>query len=318
MNKICLYCKKDFDVKPSRWERTKYCSMECRKLDNSRRLICENCGTEKRVQLTKYNKIINGVQKHFFCSKECRLSYERPSIIELQSMFEKKGYVLLTQNYSNAREKLEYKCKKHADKGSQYISYYNFKTGYGCKYCGFVSMSLKRRNNFEKIHNAFQKAGLDLLEQEYQNSSVPMAYICKQHPDVGIQYKSYSNVLNAIGCPYCNISKGEHKIYGYLKDNFIIFETQKKFKDLLGVGGGNLSYDFFVPKQNLLIEYQGEYHDGTAGNQSLEQYNIQKEHDKRKRDYAKNNGYVLLEVWYYENIEEKLNQYFKNNNLIYA
>ncbi len=318
MNKICLYCKKEFKVQPCRWERTKYCSMECRRLDKSRQLICENCGIIKDVQPTKYSKIIDGTQKHFFCSKQCRLEYERPTITELQNMFKEKGYTLITQEYNNARDKLEYICQKHIDKGSQFISYYNFKTGYGCRYCGFDSTASKKRNGFEKIHDAFQKAGLDLLEQEYVNSSTPMAYICKTHFDMGIQYKSYSNVLYALGCPYCNTSKGEYKICEYLKENLFDFETQKKFKNLLGVGGGHLSYDFFIPERNLLIEYQGEYHDGTVEFQTREQYAVQKEHDKRKREYAQNNNYNLLEIWYYENIEEKLNQYFANNNLIYA
>ena len=36
----------------------------------------------------------------------------------------------------------------------------------------------------------------------------------------------------------------------------------------------------------------------------------QKEHDKRKRDYAEVNGYKLLEIWYYDydRIEEILNK----------
>ena len=41
-----------------------------------------------------------------------------------------------------------------------------------------------------------------------------------------------------------------------------------------------------------------------------EQFKIQQEHDKRKRDYAEANGYKLLEIWYYDydRIEEILNK----------
>ena len=68
-----------------------------------------------------------------------------------------------------------------------------------------------------------------------------------------------------------------------------------------------LSYDFYLPKYNLLIEYQGNYHDGTVNKevQSDEKFNRQQEHDKRKREYAKKNNIKLLEIWYwdFDNIE---------------
>ena len=85
---------------------------------------------------------------------------------------------------------------------------------------------------------------------------------------------------------------------------------QKKYKDLTGVNSGLLSYDFYIPQKNILIEYQGEYHDGTAGNQTNEEFIIQQEHDRRKRQYAKDHNIKLLEIWYwdFDNIEEILSR----------
>ena len=51
------------------------------------------------------------------------------------------------------------------------------------------------------------------------------------------------------------MSKGEKLIAKYLEDNRIHFFTQKKFNDLCGVNGKLLSYDFFIPDGNLLIEF---------------------------------------------------------------
>ena len=58
----------------------------------------------------------------------------------------------------------------------------------------------------------------------------------------------------------------------------------------------------------MLIECQGEFHDGTAYHQTQEGYLIQQEHDKRKQEYAKIHKIKLLEIWYwdYENINEIL------------
>ena len=57
-----------------------------------------------------------------------------------------------------------------------------------------------------------------------------------------------------------------------------------------------------MPKHNILIECQGEQHERPieyfGGD---EQFKIQQEHDKRKREYADSNNYDFLEIWYYQN-----------------
>lgn len=101
---------------------------------------------------------------------------------------------------------------------------------------------------------------------------------------------TYSNVLKE-GCPHCRKSKGELAISSYLRENHIAFVPYKKFDNLLGVRGGRLSYDFYLPDYNMLIEYQGEFHDGTANIQTEEDFKIQSEHDRRKAEYARENNY---------------------------
>jgi hypothetical protein len=99
-------------------------------------------------------------------------------------------------------------------------------------------------------------------------------------------------------CPYCNNSKGETKIEEYFKSINIEFEPQKSYKNLLGTGNKPLRYDFYLPIYNLLIEYQGEFHDGNVGKkaQPLSKLKIQQEHDRRKREYALYNNINLLEM----------------------
>ena len=109
----------------------------------------------------------------------------------------------------------------------------------------------------------------------------------------------------------CLRSGGEYNIIQWLEKNNIEYESQKKFPNLVGINGGNLSYDFYLPTYNLLIEAQGQQHitpKELFGGE--EQFQKQQEHDKRKRDYAEANGYKLLEIWYYDydRIEEILNR----------
>jgi very-short-patch-repair endonuclease len=75
--------------------------------------------------------------------------------------------------------------------------------------------------------------------------------------------------------------------------------------------------DFYIPKYNFLIEYQGEQHEKyVVGNfhRSEKDFIRQQEHDKRKREYAKLNDYNLLEVWYWDfnNIENILDTYLND------
>ncbi|MEM4994992.1 zinc-ribbon domain-containing protein [Priestia sp. SB1] len=112
------------------------------------------------------------------------------------------------------------------------------------------------------------------------------------------------------GCPYCNESKGEKEIRNWLDVNNVDYTAQKEYAGLVGVKGYPLSYDFYIPRLNLLIEYQGEFHDGSTSDYTKLNLETQKEHDKRKRNYAKINDLLLLEIWYWEfdKIEEILTE----------
>lgn len=122
------------------------------------------------------------------------------------------------------------------------------------------------------------------------------------------------SLLQGVGCPQCASSHGERIIRNYLNRYNVVYTPQKTFDNLIGLGNGLLSYDFYLPEYNLLIEYQGEYHDGTAQIQTIEEFKKQQEHDKRKREYAKIHNFKMLEIWYwdFDNIEEILNNTLHN------
>ena len=94
----------------------------------------------------------------------------------------------------------------------------------------------------------------------------------------------------------------------------IKYIQQKTFENLVGIGNCALSYDFYIPLYNLLIEYQGEYHDGTVPTQTEFDFLRQQEHDKSKRNYAKTHNIQLLEIWYwdFDRIYEILNNTLHN------
>ena len=232
----------------------------------------------------------------------------------VRKRFEDNDYTLLTDEYINAKTPLPYICKKHADKGIQYITYGNIQSGKGCVYCGYERSSDKRRLSLDDVSRIFSAHDMELVPgQSYTTTADHMKYICKNHVELGVQTMSVRNAYSN-RCPYCNSSKGEAKIQEYLLRNGIEFETQKKYDDLIGLGGRKLSYDFFIPKINMLIEYQGQFHDGTAKIQTDIDYSVQIEHDTRKREYAEKRGIRLVEIWYHDDIDiaTRLDQVIKS------
>lgn len=115
------------------------------------------------------------------------------------------------------------------------------------------------------------------------------------------------------GCPYLTIYKGEKYIKKYLQKNNTAYYMQQKFSDLFGTGNRLLSYDFAIPDAKyrfILIEYNGiqhyEVNDYFGGEAAFKK---QQEHDRRKREYAKQHGYKLITIKYTYDTYEKVAEY---------
>ena len=181
---------------------------------------------------------------------------------------------------------------------------------HGCPVCGVKRRTLARTKTHEDfvkelyVHNKNIK-----IIGNYINSKNPIECMCKI---CGNKWFAIPDGLlgdKGTGCPHCRIYKGEKQILDYLEENKIIFERQKTYKDLLGIGGKKLSYDFYLPNQNIFIEYNGEQHycsvDFFGGQDKLK---IQQEHDRRKQEYANKMHAKLLIIpyWDYNNIQNIL------------
>ena len=187
-----------------------------------------------------------------------------------------------------------------------------FLQGQGCPMHKYEKSAVGRT----KTHEEFVKEVYDLVGDEYTvldtyiHGTIKIRFV---HNICGSIFEMTPNAfLSGRRCPNCRSSKGEHVINNFLKNEKIMFIPQKSFDNLLGVGGGHLSYDFYLPDYNLLVEYQGVQHEipkDHFGGQ--EQFDIQQEHDLRKRQYAKENNINLLEIWHYD--FDKIDEILKEN-----
>ena len=98
-------------------------------------------------------------------------------------------------------------------------------------------------------------------------------------------------------------SRGERFVMDYLQNKNINYIFQKSFPQLLSNCGYPLSFDFYIPDIQVLIEYQGKQHyesiDYFGGSK---RFTVQQQNDGLKRIFAKNNNYKLIELpyWYSE------------------
>lgn len=188
----------------------------------------------------------------------------------------------------------------------------NLLSGYGCAICKHKQIGLKKR----KAHEQFVKEIYELnsylsVKNEYIDAKTPILIHCKR---CGADFVRTPDALlsNHGYCAGCMGSRGEQRISQWLTQHNICFESQKRFNDLKGPGGGYLSYDFYIPSKNLLIEYQGEYHDGNGLYQTDQAYHRQVLHDNIKAHYAQEHQIDLLTIWYYHlhHIPSILEKYF--------
>lgn len=217
---------------------------------------------------------------------------------------QKNPNVKIRSRYSKATEPVETECLRCGYIWNPLAD--SILSGHGCPKCAIIDLADKQRKTTEQYVQELKELYPNIVaKEEYNGANVNIDHYCtfcdrfwSARPANVLQY----------GCPTCNgFYSGEKKVEDTFKKHDIIYIPQYRFSDLKGVGGKCLSYDFYLPDYNLLIEYQGgqhafpvEYFGGK------EKFKIQKEHDKRKREYADSHGYSFLEIWYYDydNIED--------------
>lgn len=105
----------------------------------------------------------------------------------------------------------------------------------------------------------------------------------------------------------CLLSSLESSVKDLLIKEHILFETQKSFLECQDKNP--LPFDFYIPKLNMLIEIQGQQHFYPIKHfGGEEKFYKQIHHDLLKEEFCEKNGYKLLQIAYYENLEQKINE----------
>jgi phage FluMu protein Com len=254
-----------------------------------------NTSTKIRVRCKKCNKVFEVFPYNHFVAGTCPFCKQKEREEKFFESVKDRNYDYSKAHYVNSRTKIEIICPKH---GSFFQTPKNH-LEQECPECVKELRIQSLRKDTEqfvkeanKIHGKY-----DYSLVEYENTHTKVKIICPIH---GV-FKQTPNVhLLGHGCPKCNESKGEKEIASWLSENNISFKRQKKFKDLKDKT--YLSYDFYLPDYNLLIEYNGEQHYRNVYNKPLHDFHRQKHHDWLKRKYAKYKEINLLTITYKDDI----------------
>lgn len=99
----------------------------------------------------------------------------------------------------------------------------------------------------------------------------------------------------------CSHSKGEEKISKILTDNQILFEKEKTFENCrFPDSDRKAKFDFYLPKENVLIEFDGRQHyENSGGYYTEEEFQKLQKRDAYKNEWCKKNKIPLIRIPYY-------------------
>lgn len=260
--------------------------------------------------------------------------------INLWCKLNNKSFKLLSEEYTKNSIKLKWQCLKENCGEIFESTWADIHQGRGCGFCRGFQVGLS---------NCLATKNPELAKEWHPTKNgelTPYKITANSNKKVWWQCLECSNEWRAIigdrnigkGCPQCNKSKGEKEINNYfinigfikitsedynLLDNIFkmnnkYYIPQKEYDDLIGLGGGKLSYDFYSPNCNLLVEYDGEFHykpirkyKNEPIKYAEERLKQQQEHDRLKNEYAKKNNIKLLRIpyWDFDRIEEILDDF---------
>lgn len=207
--------------------------------------------------------------------------------------------------YINTKTKISHRCKKC---GYVWMEKPNvILQGLGCPNCPHP---LQKTHKQYVLELAERNSDIDVIEP-YVGSQTHILHCCKK---CGYQWSPTPNsILQGKGCPQCSTSIGEKMIKQYLDDNSINYFRQYRFEDCRDTYP--MPFDFYLPDYNLCIEYDGEQHFMAVEYWGGEKtFQLCQKHDKMKTEYCDNNHIALLRISYKEDIVEKLNEYFTQQN----
>lgn len=250
---------------------------------------CWQCGVEKRAK----NRVVNKAPE---------------TLKKLKEMYPEYKF----GEYKGATELMDVYCPIH---GLQKIRPNDMLNNHGCPACGNERKNEERRLTLEEIEQRSKDYHGDVwdfsISEKPKNEDDRIHIKCKICGE--INYKPVLRIMYG-KCDYCLMSQGERAIVAKLREMEIEFIPEYSFPDCKYKNP--LYFDFYLPKLNTVIEFQGEQHLQFTKHfhGDLKGLEIQKIKDQIKRDYCKEKRIREIELFSLEEVD-KLEETLKENFL---
>lgn len=206
--------------------------------------------------------------------------------------------------YINNASKIKIICNDHGEFHQTPQSHISNRSG--CPICGDIvngNRHKKKRDQFINEAKDIHENKYDYSLSKYINGRIKIEIICPIH---GTFTQTPNSHLRGSGCPICKESKGEKQIRKLLENKNIEYVCGKTFTNCKHIR--KLPFDFYLPKHNALIEFDGIQHFqlNEFFTSKTEFENLQKR-DKIKTQFCNDHNINLIRIKYDEIAEDKLN-----------
>lgn len=250
-------------------------------------ICCQSCSVKKRGKTKRVGaKAIEYVESQGYCVLNKDLLYKNNDLIEVENSQGYKGFV----TYSGLKQGKEMSL---------------FDVRINQKYYIYNVNIWAKNNGIEAICTGFSK-------KEFTRQGLEFECSCGNKFETSIS--SFQN--GKVRCDNCakSISRYENEFKKFLEDRNVEYIYQyslNQCRDTLP-----LPFDFYIVKDNLLVEIDGEGHyspcnfNQISNKKAQDTFMITKKHDEIKNNFCKDNNIPLLRIPYYAFKDGSYKQYF--------
>jgi ssDNA-binding Zn-finger/Zn-ribbon topoisomerase 1 len=163
--------------------------------------------------------------------------------------------------YRNSQTPIGVRCLQDPEHNVWQAYPLHLKCGVGCPKCAEERRLIAVRRIAElaavdfpdRVIGVHGANAIGVHKAQYVNARTPVRLKCLKDDNHGEWLATPYSVLSGSGCPLCSASRGERFIANFLGQLGIEFEAQAILSDAF-------RFDFYIPSQKLLIEFDGEQH----------------------------------------------------------
>lgn len=242
-----------------------------------------------------YNNFKNNNRRCPYCQRETLSELFRASEEEVLEKVKEAGleYISGLENFKNGDSKIQVKCSN----GHVYETRYSLiKRGTACRKCvGTQKLTI------EEVRDNLSKHNYELISDKYVNATEKLLMRCPHGHEIQLSWNKFQQGRR---CNICGESQGENRIRVYLENNGIEYVQEHRFAECKDKY--TLPFDFYLPKLNIAIEYDGEFHYKDIHGKLDKQIR----RDNIKTNYCQSHNIRLIRIpyWEFNNIETILKE----------